>query len=619
MSSDTSPIEDYWKTIINVPAFSRLSDQDVQKIIDVCEVNQVEQGKTLVREGDSADCFYIVIRGRFNVFIGDKLIAQIVSGEPIGEIAFFAETKRSATVIAARDSEVITLSQRAYEKLFRELPELNRNIISALAERVAKTTKSSKSIRPKTGGVISVVAGGGNAIPSLFIDQLKSAVSELDDWFFVELQTIPPEIKENVYQLSSWLSDLERRYTGIIIAVQDDESNTELAQHLASNSDVLFIACDAKAESELNEFEKEIFAETESHAKQLVIYRDNDDQPITDTAKLLTNRDVQLHHHVVVDNPEDYQRVVRFMTGQALGIVMCGGGVLGTAHVGLIKSLEEHGYKMDMAGGTSVGAAMSGAYAALASPDHIIEQCDDIFIRSKAMKKITLPLYSVIDHQPFDAQMKKHYGPYKIEDLPLNFFAVTTNLSNNDIKIVRRGELWEAVRSSAAIPAVLPPFIDDDGDVLIDGALMDNTPVDIMRDLKAGPNIIFSIKNNEEWKPKANYQNLPGRLDVLRRLLPFGGKRKSKFPGIFNILSRTMVVNSRRLLKNIEKEQDIFIEYRPPKGTGFLDWRKGHDLFEGAYNVMNQAFAEVDRNNPGLITNPMSRLRAAATLVNKNK
>ena len=612
MSDDGSKIDGFWETIKSVPAFSRLTDKDIQRIVDVCQLRAVGQDDVLVKQGESADCFYIVVRGRFNVLIDDKLIAEIVEGEPIGEIAFFAEETRSATVAAARDSEVIVLNKSNYEQLFRDLPELNRSIIVALAERLSKTTQASSSMQPRLSKIVSVMSGGENPVATSFINDLHSAMSTYSDWLFVKPDDFPKDILQAPENFSIWLSDKERGHAGVVLVCPE----SELAQSIIRNSDSVLLACDATAKETLNDLERDVFTQAQTHARQIVVYRKQESAPISGTERWLTDRPCQMHHHVALGDQQSFARLARFITGNALGVVMCGGGVLGTAHVGLMKSLEEHGYSMDMAGGTSVGAAMSAAYAALATPDHIIEQCDDIFVTSKAMNRLMVPLYSVIDHRPFDAQMQKHYGAYKIEDLPLNYFAVTTSLSKNDIKVLRRGDLWKAIRSSASIPAVLPPFIDKTGEVLVDGALIDNTPVNIMRDIKAGPNIIFSIKKGREWKPEVSYNKLPGRLGALRRFLPFVGKGSSKFPSIFDVLSRTMVVNSRRLLSNLDKQDDIFIEYRPPRGTNFLDWRKGKELFDGAYEVMNEAFLRVDKEQPELKESPLLRLRAAADLVN---
>ncbi len=83
------------------------------------------------------------------------------------------------------------------------------------------------------------------------------------------------------------------------------------------------------------------------------------------------------------------------------------------------------------------------------------------------------------------------FGEVRIEDMPLPFFCVSTNLSRGELYVHRQGKLWEAVRASGSIPGLLPPMFTDDGSMLVDGSLIDNVPVKTMRELKAGPNVVL--------------------------------------------------------------------------------------------------------------------------------
>ena len=74
------------------------------------------------------------------------------------------------------------------------------------------------------------------------------------------------------------------------------------------------------------------------------------------------------------------------------------------------------------------------------------------------------------------------YGKNKIANLWLPFFCVSCNISNITQVILRKGLLWKAIRSSTAVPAIFPPVVIN-GHLHLDGGIINNLPVDIMRNL----------------------------------------------------------------------------------------------------------------------------------------
>lgn len=254
-----------------------------------------------------------------------------------------------------------------------------------------------------------------------------------------------------------------------------------------------------------------------------------------------------------------------------MGVVLAGGGAFGTAHVGALRAMSEAGIPVDYIGGTSFGAAMAAAIAQALPAEEIMRRCNEIFVTSRAMNRLNVPLYSVLDHRIFDAQLAKHFGDGLIEDLAMPFFAVSSNLSRNDIHVHRSGPLWKAVRSSGSIPALLPPILTGEGEVLIDGGLLENVPLETMRQVKSGPNIVFDFNNGSNWQVQADYDALPGRLGALRGFL-FKRNRKNRFPRIPSILSRSMIINSRRETGRMDMGRDILVKLPTAPRANFPDW-----------------------------------------------
>ena len=97
--------------LASVPLFADLPPEERAVLLEKMQLLSVRKGEHVVHQGDQADCLYYVLRGRLDVLRdGHLLVAEIGSGEPVGEIAFFADTQRTADVVASRDSQCIGIA-----------------------------------------------------------------------------------------------------------------------------------------------------------------------------------------------------------------------------------------------------------------------------------------------------------------------------------------------------------------------------------------------------------------------------------------------------------------------------------------------------------------------------
>ncbi|WP_415919703.1 patatin-like phospholipase family protein [Tateyamaria sp. SN6-1] len=604
-----------------IDGFAALDAEVLQEAVTLAEVQNVPRGDALIREGDTADRLYLVISGRFTVFAGALAIAEIRPGEPVGELAFFAGGKRTASVIAARDSSVLCLTRDDYDTLSARTPALANGILAALSQRLARTVRGSPGLRPSAGQVCAVLPGANMPLASAFVDGLRDAFSGARDWKILDETSRPETLRSDLAETARWVRSMEAVHDTLLLICTDADGDPVWRKAVTNNADTIVIAMPKAAQfgplDVPSALERQVYQAKMEANVQLVLYRDTESDSRAQTVKWLNDRMVGLHHHVALDQPQDFGRLGRFIRGEAVGLVLCGGGSFGTAHLGGIKYLQENGYHFDYVGGTSVGSAMAGALAMGLGPDHVMEQCEDIFIRSKAMSKITLPRYSLLDHHTLDAAFLRHYGTQDIEDLPLNFFAVATSLTDNDVRVMRTGPLWRAIRASTAIPGIFPPMLNPDGEVLIDGSLIDNVPIEAMRQLKPGPNIILNFLPDKAWRVRAKYEDLPNRAQVVTSLLSKRKKGVPRHPTAFTILARSMVVNARKLLTEIDIEDDVLLNLSVLKGMSFLDWKRGRELFNAAYQQMDMAMARADEVDGVGDAGCLERLKSASEHINE--
>lgn len=197
-----------------------------------------------------------------------------------------------------------------------------------------------------------------------------------------------------------------------------------------------------------------------------------------------------------------------------VGLVLGGGGARGAAHVGVLEVLEKLHVPVDCVAGTSMGALVSGAFAAGLSPAQMRDQLgqadwNDMFqdnpdyteinLRNKAIARRFLPgtetgvsvkgvAYQggVVSGQKiklfFNRLVNSDLGERSIESLPLPLSIIATDIGNGDKVVYRDGSLTQAMRASMSVPGLMAP-VDYRGRKLVDGGLVDNLPVEEARDL----------------------------------------------------------------------------------------------------------------------------------------
>lgn len=199
-----------------------------------------------------------------------------------------------------------------------------------------------------------------------------------------------------------------------------------------------------------------------------------------------------------------------------IGLALSGGGARGIAHVGVLRVLEEYRVPIDVIGGTSMGAIVGGLYASGLSPDEIEAALAEVdWERILADKPAQLSLdfrrrengrrylweiemgvdrnglklpRGLIASQELGMLLRRHTLHAAHIDsfvhLPIPFLAIATDVESGEAIVLRDGDLAEALRASMAIPLVFEP-VERDGRLLVDGGLVNNLPVDLVRSMGA--------------------------------------------------------------------------------------------------------------------------------------
>jgi len=172
-----------------------------------------------------------------------------------------------------------------------------------------------------------------------------------------------------------------------------------------------------------------------------------------------------------------------------IGLALSGGAVLGIAHLGVIKVLEENSIPIDIITGTSAGSAVGAFFAAGYTSDRMFEIVKKL--SWKKISKLTLPKLGLLDSSMLEQFIESELGEIDIPLLPKKFAAVAVDLTSGKEKIFKFGPVSQAVRASCAIPGVFTPLVREK-QILVDGGVLNFIPTNIARDM--GADFIIAVK-----------------------------------------------------------------------------------------------------------------------------
>ena len=573
-------------SLTGIDIFSGLDEAEKANLAGRFETLSVRRGDVLIRQGDEADALYIAVSGRFAVTrLGRSApVTEIGAGQPIGEIAFLGGGLRTATVTALRDGLVLRLTRDSFEQLTQERPSIWRALTLTLAGRLAATTAALQPPPDPKPRTIAVIRAGGSQLPGEFCKLLVSVFEKNARTLTLTSSTAPARLGASADldtpSATAALNALESEY-GFLLFIADDDLSP-WSEKIIRHADLVIAAGFHDADAALNPLEETANRYLGVDARRLVLLHKSR-RRLEGTARWLQHRTVALHHHVALNTRADTERLFRFVNGTARGLVACGGGAWGPAHTGVYKALTEGGFEFDIMGGASVGAAMAAAFMLRSNPQDMDDAIHEMFVTRKAMRRYTWPRYGVLDHRRFDEELQRLYGSDGVEDLWLPFFAVSTNLSRYALHVHRQGPLWQVVRASASIPVLLPPVYTDNGEMLVDGGLLDNVPLRVMHDLKSGPNVVISFMTLETEHFAVDYPSLPSRFELMRLAAnPWRWGALPRAPGVVSVLMRSMMAN-RYAFKQHLSAGDLLLVPPIPRGIGLLDWHRHKELFDLSY------------------------------------
>jgi len=223
-----------------------------------------------------------------------------------------------------------------------------------------------------------------------------------------------------------------------------------------------------------------------------------------------------------------------------IGLALGSGSAKGWAHIGVIQALKETGISADFIAGTSIGALVGAAYAA-----GKIDILRDIALQLNWKQilyffDVVFPKSGLIDGKKIADFIRNHVQESNIEELPLPFCAVSTNLATGCEVAIHEGDIIEAIRASISVPGIFTP-VTRNGLYLVDGGLVNPVPVSTVR--KMGADFVIAVDLNHDIIGKKGYtrtNNLDSGAIVPDSGTVQGSIKKNKFLEVLNKRIKTL-------------------------------------------------------------------------------
>jgi len=561
-------------------------------------------GETLFTEGDASRDVYFILGGRLRAMTRDgRVMNEMGRGESIGEIALLSGESRTATVEAVRDSDLVRMTPGAFDEIVAKFPQ----VMPAIARLVVQRLRAKE--RPATGDAprkcIAVLNIGASLPAAGFCARLVKGLERIGSVMHLSARRVEALLNQPAIgaadrehaaglRLTAWLDEQEASTQFLVY--ETDGSDSPWTQRCLRQADEILVVADAASDPSPRDLESVLLgADGISRVRQTLILLHPDGSRLpSGTSRWFAGRKVRNHFHIRLDTEADFDRVARCLAGVAIGVVFGGGGARGLAHIGVIRALHEAGMPIDMIGGTSMGAVMAGVLGMGLDWKQILAISRLGWLRYKPHKEYTLPLVSIIRSKVLDRWVKEVYGATEIEDLWLSFFCVSCNLTLSEATVFERGSLGQAIRASASVPGLFVPVILD-GNVHVDGAVVNNLPGDIMRQRNCKTLVVIDVGSVPAFAFDMARFPSPWRL-LWNHVLPF--VKRVDVPNIGAILMRTTEVSSRR--KAIEATRDADLWLRPPiDAFGTLEFAKIDEIVDVGFRYAQERLEQL-RGEPSL-------------------
>lgn len=489
-----------------IPFFRNLPAGALEAVAAQLQREHHVRGDVIFREGEPGETMYLVMSGQVEVLAGadQAPLAALGPGSFVGELALLLGEPRSATLRVVADTTLWSLNRPDLDVLLTEHPVIGVELSRELGRRLVATNR--QLVAPPTTRFTAVFGPGAAALAAAV--QARAGTAKVGVLEFPGAPAVG-SLPEGVARSGLKVIDAEvvagmagkdvDGITYMLLALPQTETPggrlaVELAEHIAGFGPVP--------------------AWVGQRGPSHVVLRGD-------------------------GSHESFERVARWVTGQALGLALSSGGSKALAHVGVVKVLREEGIVIDAVAGTSGGALVAGALSMGVNDEGMLARVHELadMLKFRKIDFNFMPRSALFKGVRLRNRFHEWSEGATFADTVIPCWMAATDVALGTEIIIHRGSLADAVRASMSIPGAMNPWPIGDR-LCIDGAVVNPMPASVLR--AAGIRLV--IGSNVAG------QELPSKSD----------------PHIMQIMSRILNSMEREMIKAQLPLVDVLI--RPALG-----------------------------------------------------
>ena len=428
--------------------FRQAEQSSVRRLVASATLARFEPESVICREGDPAEEMFVIVSGEISFFRdgAPDALRRLHRGDFFGEIALVQHSPRTASAVAAAESEVLIVDKDAFDAVYRRSPSF-RHALRATAELRLESDRSGEP-EPEVVWLVNDTAWPSESLASVLVDALRA----------VDVHVAAPQQLGDVPRALQAAHDERADYvlcfgdgTEEERAVREIGDAAGVAVHVTAGAAapfpygrppllrMLHVVVDADAG---RPFRRDAF---------------------TLSAQPAPFADLPANARAVL------QRLARAIARRRVAVALGGGAAWGLAHIALLRGLERARIPVDMLVGVSAGSLVGAFYAS--------QGLDGLDRLLRAKHELSAAAIAAIGTtSSVDLFLRRHIRERRLEDLPLPLAAVAVEAETAREKAFWHGSLAGAVRASCSLPGVFGRPIFGGGRYL-DACVRHNVPV----------------------------------------------------------------------------------------------------------------------------------------------
>lgn len=520
----------------NHPLCEGLQEEELTRLARHTTPISLPAGANIYRSGQPIDAVYVLVSGRARLTLlvpGKEAPLELESapGEVLGAVALFESGSSLGDLVAVEPVRLLSIQREPFLEVLQSIPRLALHMIRRLARRTVQLA-GMESARPRARTVGVIWKGSrGRGLLDLLGRELAArgervARADLGEGGRGE-------------RWEHLLSSHDRAFLEL-----DLDRLSEGWIGRAVGCDDLLWLIDGENEPALRQTLSAVVGEMPSTAARSdIVWMLPEGAQVVPPWNSAWNLNERRHLFVEIGAVPEHlsrlgrlgvDRLLRRLRGIQLGLSLAGGGARGLAHLGVFRAFERAGISFDLMSGTSCGAMVGIVYAAGYTPDTLI---------AAFQRDLTPPWffrYLPRGHQwylvwqfrigAWDGLLRPFLRDWPLERLPMPFHAVTVDLISGREVVHRSGDAVRAILESINLPVISKPLIHD-GMALVDGAVLNNLPADVL--VEQGAQLVVGIDVSSQLRDElaGNRPDTPtaqmrpvGNLETIIRVVETQGR-----------------------------------------------------------------------------------------------